>query len=183
MVEIWKPIVGCDGAYEVSNHGRVRSTPRITTQKHYSGSRSHYSRKGQILKPSTRGGRYQTITIRVNGKPMSFSLHRLVAEHFLEKEDGKDYINHLDANPKNNHVDNLEWCTQSHNIQYAYDNGTKIPPHQKRVIQMDLDGIYINEYISEAEAARQTGTHQPNIYKVCRGKRQQAGGYKWKYAE
>lgn len=50
-------------------------------------------------------------------------VHRMVAETFLDKEDGKDFVNHKDGNKKNNHVNNLEWCTRSENMQHAFENG------------------------------------------------------------
>lgn len=117
------------------------------------------------------------------GKTKTYSIHRLVGIHFLEKPEGKGYINHLDANPSNNRVNNLEWCTQSENIQYAYNNKTKTPPHMKKVKQYDMDGNLIRIWESQTEAAKQLGLHQGNIYKVCSGKRNQTGGFKWQYTE
>lgn len=177
--EIWKDIKGYEGMYQISNWGRVRSLDRVSYQKHYSGCLSRYEHKGRILRLSSRPNGYVRVTINRHCE----TVHRLVAEAFLEKPEGKDYINHLDANPKNNHVNNLEWCTQSENIQYAYNNGTKKPPHMKKVSQYDLNGNLIKVWISQTEAARQLGIHQANIYKVCSGKRKTAGGFKWQYTE
>lgn len=57
-------------------------------------------------------------------------VHRLVALAFLDKPDGKDYINHKDYNPKNNNVENLEWCTQKENVLYSVEH-MKHPQKQK----------------------------------------------------
>ena len=52
-------------------------------------------------------------------------VHRLVAEHYIDKVEGKDWINHKDGNKTNNHFSNLEWCTPSENIKHAFDSGLK----------------------------------------------------------
>lgn len=179
-VEIWKDIKGYEGYYQVSNLGRVRSLDRVCYQRHYSGVMSRHYRKGRIIKGSARGGR-KTVLLAKNGEEKTFPVSRLVALHFIPNPNNYPVINRLDANTMNNRADNLEWCTQSHNIQYAYDNGTKIPPHMRKVKQYDLNGNYIRTWDSMAEAARSCKGHC-NIYKVCIGKRNQAGGYKWEYA-
>ena len=163
IYEIWKPIKGYEGLYLISNLGRIKSLDRTVYQLHKDG--------------------YARVGLHKNGEMKTYSVHRLVGEHFLEKKPGKDYINHLDCNKANNNVNNLEWCTQSENIQYAYDNRTKIPPHQKKVSQYDMTGNLIQVWESMAEAARSLGLQQPNISKVCLGKRSQTGGYKWAFTE
>ena len=177
----WKPIRGYEGLYEVSDYGDVRSLDREVIQGARGGSSSTHIYKGQMLKPRKQYNGYMTVNLAKNGTFQRVSIHRLVGYHYLEKPSGKDCINHLDGNPENNHVSNLEWCTQSENIQYAYDKGTKTPPHQKKVGQFDLDGNLIAVWISEAEASRSLGLHQSNIGKVCRGERNQTGGYIWRF--
>lgn len=180
--EEWKPIKGYEGFYEISNFGRVRSLDSVFYQRHYSGCMAKHKKQGKIMKLHIRPNGYLAIGLRdKDGHQKSLSIHRLVALHFLDKPEGKDYINHLDANPKNNRVDNLEWCTQSHNIQYAYDNGTKTPPGMKKVNQYDMAGNYIRTWESVTQAERTL--HINNVGAVCRGIRNYAGGYKWQYTE
>lgn len=181
--EQWKDITGYEGWYQISNHGRVRSVDRIGCQRHWRGGQSKYLYKGQIRIPYKRKNGYVCITLRKDGVNKTFNIHRLVALHFLPRVEGKEYVNHLDANPDNNHVSNLVWCTQSENIKYAYDNGTKKPPHEKKISQFDMDGNLIKVWKSQAEIERTLGIYQANIHKVCRGKRKMAGGFKWEYAE
>lgn len=66
---------------------------------------------------------YRTVRLRKDNKPKTFKLHRLLAEAFLMKPDGKNYVNHKDGNKLNNDLSNLEWCTQAENMKHAFDNG------------------------------------------------------------
>ena len=62
--------------------------------------------------------------IRVNlynkGKKKRYFIHRLVAEAFLPKIQGKDFVNHKDGNKQNNELGNLEWCNRSENMKHYY---------------------------------------------------------------
>lgn len=84
-----------------------------------------YGIHGRKLKPilncSTK--KYYRVGFQVDGKMVKFLVHRLVAETFIDNPDNLPYVNHLDLNPANNAVSNLEWCTQAHNMKHAADNG------------------------------------------------------------
>ena len=54
-----------------------------------------------------------------------YPLHKLVASHFITNHEELPYINHIDGNRYNNSINNLEWCTQSHNMKHAYKTGLK----------------------------------------------------------
>lgn len=73
------------------------------------------------LKPdiATKTG-YQRVTLCVNGITTRKLVHRMVAETFLSKPAGKDFINHIDNNPSNNLLGNLEWCTHSENMLHCH---------------------------------------------------------------
>ena len=73
--------------------------------------------------PTSRGYRYRCVTVTTNGKQKRLLVHRLVATAFLPNPNNLPQVNHIDGNPSNNSVSNLEWCTAKHNIQHAYDNG------------------------------------------------------------
>ena len=118
-LEIWKPIKGYEGLYEVSNLGNIRSLDRYIEQKQFSGTIFKRLYKGKILKPQLRNSGY----LMVNLKNKQIVVHRLVAETFIENPENKPYINHKDACRTNNCVSNLEWVTHSENVQYGVKNG------------------------------------------------------------
>ena len=181
--EQWRDIQGFEGLYQISDHGRVKSNDRVISQSNRYGTTTIHVYKGRILKESMNPNGYIHVDLHKEGKTIRFLIHRLVAIHFLEKQDGQNIINHLDGNKSNNTVSNLEWCTQSQNIQYAYDHGTKIPPHMKRIAQYDMDGNLIKIWSSVSDVCRELKLQSSNIAKVCRGQRNHAGGFKWQYTE
>lgn len=111
--EVWKPIKGFEGLYEISNLGRVKSLPKYTDSKGYP-----QLRKEKFLKPGKTGKKRNYLAVVLNnGK--SYKVHRLVAEAFIPNPNNLPLVNHKDENPANNRVDNLEWCTNKYNSQYS----------------------------------------------------------------
>lgn len=121
MVEEWKDIQEFEGYYQISNLGRVKS---LSKKIKYPCGRVHIT-TDKILKGFTDKGSYRSCVLVKNTVKKTYSIHRLVAEAFLIREEGLSIVNHKDGNPSNNNVTNLEWCTQSHNIDHAIDNGLK----------------------------------------------------------
>tara|TARA_R110002126_G_scaffold150778_1_gene297608 strand:- start:473 stop:979 length:507 start_codon:yes stop_codon:yes gene_type:complete len=81
-------------------------------------------KKNSILKPYTNGVGYYRITFYgKNKKRHQFYVHRLIALHFIPNPEKKGFINHIDGNPSNNDINNLEWCTKSENGKHAYKIG------------------------------------------------------------
>ena len=116
MEEIWKPVIGYEGLYEVSNLGRVRSVDRLVK---YSNGQIHLH-KGRILSPGlVHKSGYLQVGLCNNGKTKHKMVYRLVAEGFLPNIDNLPQVNHKDENPFNNCVENLEWCTIEYNINYG----------------------------------------------------------------
>lgn len=81
---------------------------------------------GRYVKPQPNGMGY--LRVCIGGKLMF--VHRLVAEKYIPNPEGKKQINHIDGNPKNNRVENLEWVTQEENMAHAVKNGLQ-PIHEK----------------------------------------------------
>lgn len=134
--EVWKEIVGYDGIYEVSNHGRVRSTKRG---------------KVRYLKNKNPSGRDVRVALWKDKKPKDFLVHRLVALAFLPKIEGKNCVNHIDGNPKNNHVSNLEWCDHNENNNHAFDNG--LIKTARRVVLVDKTTLEATYFRSASKAS------------------------------
>lgn len=104
--EEWRDVVGYEGLYKISSRGRVKSY------------HARY-KKPRILKTSMTTTGYRKVELAKNKVKKSRKIHRLVAEAFIPNEGNKPYINHLDSNPINNNVDNLEWCTQKENMVHS----------------------------------------------------------------
>lgn len=124
-LEVWKDITGYEKLYEVSNYGGIRSKDRTYTDKR------GFKRKktGRTLKNRSKKY-YYTVMLYKDGSRKAEYLHRLIAAAFLPKVTGKDFINHLDGNKLNNHVDNLEWCTIKENNLHAIENGLNNKRHK-----------------------------------------------------
>lgn len=135
---IWKPIEGYEGLYEVSNKGDIKSLPRRKGLKNGCS----YITKERILRPSMTTTGYWKIELTKDMKKKSKKIHRLIAKAFIPKVEGKPQINHIDGNPLNNEISNLEWSTQQENVQHAIDIGlrkTKIIPKKM------LEKLYLKE--------------------------------------
>lgn len=167
---MWKEVKDFEGFYEVSDKGEIR---RIL-----SGSRT------RPIKP--RGDKYPSVSLSRPGFKKSVTVHRTVAEAFLEKPEGATEVNHIDGDTRNNVVSNLEWVTQKQNLYHAMLVLNRAPYGKKprRVRCMNIDtGDVVAEYPSVSEAARQIGTMyaRASITQACKHKHDTAYGYRWEY--
>lgn len=176
--EVWEPIRGYVGLYEVSNMGRVRSLCWYNTNKIH------------ILKLKKEKNGYYRVGLTKNGVQTSHLVHRLVAIAFIPNPNNYPCVNHKDENPSNNCVENLEWCTHSYNTKYGScieraSNKRKNNKYSKVVLQYTLENVLLAEYPSTKEAHRQTGINRANIGACCNGypNHATAGGYIWKFKD
>lgn len=111
MIELWKPIPGCEGYYEAGDLGNIRSIDRQV--KYANG----YVRlvKGRILKQSLNTGGYYIVTLALNGKHLTKPVHRLVLTTFKGLGLEGEVCCHNDGNRQNNRLLNLRWDTRSGN--------------------------------------------------------------------
>lgn len=108
MEIIWKPVIGFEGFYEVSNTGLVKSFFW------------HYKEKVRVIKPTLNKSGYYNVKLKNNNFSKTYGVHALVALAFIEKPYGKYEVNHIDGNKLNNHVSNLEWILHKENIKHMY---------------------------------------------------------------
>lgn len=160
--EIWKPVVGFERFYEVSNLGNIKSL-----------------RSGKIRKqvPSNQNG-YLMIVLCGEDFKRTMTVHRIVAKAFCEQPEGCEFVNHKNENKHDNCAENLEWVTKYYNNTY---NG-KTQRCCKPVLQLSENGTVIKKWDSARKAAEALNIQFRNISTVCRGLRPRAGGYRWKFA-
>lgn len=113
--EIWKSVVGYENLYEVSSFGNVKSVCRIITRK----DKKPYPIKEMMLKPRKTKYGYLEVVLCSCGMPKHLKIHRLVAQAFIENPLNLPQVNHRDENKENNHVENLEWCDRTYNMNYG----------------------------------------------------------------
>ncbi len=120
--EIWKPVFGYEGLYEVSSNGNVRRVERTISYPCRWGCNATRKYSQSMMKQHLLKNGYFAVTLS-NGKDKRIEyVHRLVAESFCFKPEGKNIVNHKDENKKNNNYKNLEWTDYYGNIHWSIDS-------------------------------------------------------------
>lgn len=145
MTEEWRDVKDFEGYYQVSNIGRV----------------SKKTDKGWEIMNNALviHNRYSFVTLCSPNNHRQTSVHRLVAETFIENLEGKEQVNHIDGDTSNNSVDNLEWVTPSENIQHSIKSGLRQTSWKKKVKCLDTGEILE----SLADAARMCDTDTTRV--------------------
>ena len=182
--EVWVPVCGLEGLYEVSNYGRVKSYP------HYANQRISRIRKLPIILRSNDCHGYLSVmfTDKNKGIRKRFRINRLVAQAFLPNEFVFPYVNHKDENTHNNIVTNLEGCTQEYNVNYGGANERlskrlmNRKDQSKEVFQFALNGTFINSFPSASEAGRFLSASVHDVLKSCYNVGSLAKGYVFSFS-
>lgn len=181
--EVWKPVVGFEGLYEVSNTGKVKKGDRIK------------------LTRVDKGG-YETVCLFDHCKQKHMKVHRVVAMTFIPNPKNKRTVNHIDGNKLNNNVENLEWATHSENIIHANKMGLRVVTEAQRKaasingkktcalnrIKTPVEAYNHpfdeSEHCFESahEAARFVNGSPSPIVACCKGKKKTYKGYMWRYS-
>lgn len=172
--EIWLPVNGFDGKYEVSSCGRVKSVYTITKT-------GKIRATGTILKPSINKRGYYIL--KLSGK--TYKVHRLVALAFHVNPENKSQVNHKDLNQLNNNAYNLEWATAKENTNHAQANG-RMPVSKPYIKKGHPEGVkkIVNIETGEVfphakELSIQTGMSLKKIHRILNGERYNYTPYRY----
>ena len=163
-METWRDVKGYEGIYVVSNNGRVKNVAN-----------------GRILLPQDNRKGYFRISLSKGITEKRHYIHRLVAEAFIPNPLGKKEVNHIDSNPSNNEVSNLEWVSSSENTKHAVYNGALSAwgNKAKPIEAIEIATGKIKRFATISEAEREIGSR--HITDVLKGKRHQCKGFFFRY--
>lgn len=172
--EIWVDIKNYEGKYRISNLGRVKSLERQVSHDgitwiqperimcHWYGTTSLYD----------------CVRLYKGGVGKKFSVHRLVAQHFLPDWNPGLEVNHIDGNRDNNRADNLEMCTHQRNMEHAIAGGLKRDYGEKSVNAKLTNGQaeeirvrYSSGQASQNSLAKQYGVSRQTVSAIIRYKK------------
>lgn len=158
-MEIFKDIIKFENTYQISNLGKVKN-----------------KKTGLFLKPqyNKKGYQYVYLVYSHTGR-IKWYIHRLVAFHFIKNLENKPQVNHLDGNPNNNIVDNLEWCTNEENQRHAVLNNLHYLGEEHRDSKFTEKSILLLPKLIEigfsiSQLNELTGVAGINIQKIINGK-------------
>lgn len=154
---IWKPVKGLETSYEVSNYGDVRNIRN--------------SHRWVLKKKHNRFTGYDFYCLSHEGKQVTKTAHRLVAEAFIPNPLNLPYVNHIDEDKQNNTISNLEWCTAQFNSEWS--------KHKlyKRIALLSIDGEHLATFESERAAAELLGVTKPAICNALNGRIRTCAGF------
>lgn len=181
VIEEWRPVVGFEGLYEVSNIGRVRSLTRYK----------------KVIKPIITNTGYFQYQLWHNGVCRTGLAHRLVAQAFVPNTDNKPIVNHIDENKLNNSADNLEWVTHVENCNYGtaiarrtahldyskrrINNKHQIEVASKPIIQLDENGDPLRWWESITKCSAAIGVSRSAIGKAIKRGGKIRQGFQFRY--
>ena len=168
MEEIWRPINGYQGLYQVSDQGKVRSLK---------------FGKERIMKNIRNKDGYLRIGLRKNGEHKLYLVHRLVAQTFIQNPQNLPEVNHKDENKDNNSVQNLEWCSSKYNANFGTRNQRQAEKLSKPILQYTKYGAFVREWKSATDVQRNIGFFCQNISSCCNGKCKSAYNFIWKFKD
>lgn len=178
-MEIWKDIRGYEGKYQVSNCGRVKSLQR------WDSLHNRVHKREKLLKQNYDRKGYAKVKLYDSTHKQTLPVHRLVATAFILNPDNKPQVNHINGIKADNTVENLEWCSNIENQHHARINGLadNCKKKGKAVVQCDLQGNVVKVWKNIKTASTTLHLQSSCICLCCKGKRDSAGGYIWKYKE
>ncbi len=174
MESDFRPILGYENEYEINIHGEVYSKERYVKCVH----NGVELRKRRLKKPTVAANGYHVVCLHKEGRGKMHSLHKLIAQTFIPNPNNYTNINHKDGNKLNNNVDNLEWCTQRHNVEHAYETG--LTTRNKPLVCVETEEKF-RSATNAAVVKFGNKNKQSAISECARGLRKTAYGFTWKY--
>lgn len=141
----------------------------------YQDGRVYSINRNIFLKPAYDEKGYLRIGLSNNGVSKTYKLHRLVAEMFIPKVEGKTQVNHINGIKDDNRVENLEWCNNAENQQHAWDNGLNKSSYKKIVLDTNT-GVF---YESATELAKVLGMNRITLMGRLNGSKRPMNNYKY----
>ena len=162
----WKPVVGFEEHYLVSDSGQVWSL-----------------RRHKALKPAIDKYGYEKVGLSLAHKVHTRTVHRLVAQAFIPNPNNLPTVNHINEDKLDNRVGNLEWASVADNDNHGTRNERMANTKSRRPVErIDADGTIVT-YKGVKDAWRKTGITRSSISLCCKNIRKTAGGYRWRYAD
>lgn len=178
MKEVWKDIAGYEGAYQISNFGRVKSLEREVNIRLFNVGLTKRKVPELIRKQIIYKNGYVGVQLHKQQKVKLHLIHRLVAQAFLPNPENKPEVNHKNGDKLDNRVENLEWVTASENEQHSRKVLGNVCGNAPRRVKCVETGV---EYDSMADAGRANGTQAGSISAVVNHVygHKTAGGLHW----
>lgn len=158
-IEKWTDVKGYEGLYKVSTFGNVKSIG--------------LNKKERILKPEITKNNRCLVKLSKNGQTKKYQVHILVASAFIDNPYFYEQVNHLDENPQNNNVDNLEWCTGWYNNCYSME---------KHLIAVN-NVTHERKFYCSVNSTVYDGFNKGHVGACCRGEEVQHKGWSFKYID
>lgn len=162
----WRPVVGFESRYLVSDEGTVWSLMRC-----------------RLLKPAIDKYGYEKVGLSDGNKVHSRTVHRLVAQAFVPNPDNLPTVNHINEVKTDNRVINLEWASVADNDNHGTRNERMADTKCRLPVEQIFNDGSVVRYKGVKDASRKTGVHRGCIARCCKNTRKTAGGYKWRYAD
>lgn len=159
QIEIWEPIKGYEGRYEVSTLGRIKSLAGKMWGK--------TSQQERVLIPAKAPNGYMRVLLYNSNKRKLISLHRQVAIAFIPNPDNKCCVNHKNGIKTDNRAENLEWCTQKENIRHSKKMGLSIYAKGENVGSSKLNEVEVVEIRSLYKTGQHTNRSLADKFNVC----------------
>lgn len=168
---IFLPIPGVS-RYVINNTGVVKRLAHDIQQINRWGNLVTRHKKEIVVIPGISNKGYLRLALCESYRK-DYMVHRLVLITFKPNIQNLPQINHIDGNKLNNHVDNLEWCSSSHNVQHSFDLGLNYAASgfddtQNKPVRLFFDGKLIWVFGSIGEASQFTKIKRATISKNCK---------------